>query len=117
MSRPILFVDDSALVRAAILRRLVARGLRVTALASSAEAEAVDATGFAAALLDIDLGDGFGPDVAARLRHGAPALPIAFLTGGGPPSVVDAAKAFGPVFCKTAGVDDAIGWLLTVTGT
>ena len=116
MPRPILFVDDSALVRAATLRRLVARGLRVTALGSSAEAEAVDATAFSAALLDIDLGDGFGPDVAAHLRREAPGLPIAFLTGGGPPSMVDAARAFGPVFCKTAGVDEAIGWLLTVTG-
>jgi CheY-like chemotaxis protein len=114
MRLPILLVDDSPLVRAATLRRLVGQGLHVTALGSSAEAEAVDPTGFAAALLDIDLGDGFGPDVAAHLRRASPSIPIAFLTGGGPPSIVDAAKAFGPVFCKTAGVDDAIGWLLTV---
>ncbi len=116
MSRPILFVDDSALVRAATTRRLAGRGVPVTALASSAEAHAVDPTCFAAALLDIELGDGFGPDVAARLRSGSPALPIAFLPGGGSPGVVEAARAFGPVFCKTAGVDDAIGWLLAAAG-
>ena len=115
MARSILFVDDSALVRAATTRRLVGRGLDVTALGSSAEVEAVDPTGFAAALLDIELGDGFGPDVAAHLRRASPALPIAFLTGGGSPEVHDSARAFGPVFCKTAGFDEAIGWLLGVT--
>ena len=116
MARPILFVDDSALIRAATTRHLVGRGLQVTALGSSAEAEAVDATGFAAALLDIELGDGFGPDVAARLRQASPALPIAFLTAGGTPDVLDAARAFGPIFNKTAGIDEAVGWLLAIAG-
>jgi CheY-like chemotaxis protein len=125
MERLILFVDDSPLVRAATTRRLAERGLRVTALASSREAERVDPTGFAAALLDIDLGDGFGPDVAARLRLGAPSLPIAFLTGrdegahassDGPDPVLEAARAFGPIFGKVTGVDEAIGWILAATG-
>ena len=62
-----------------------------------------------AALLDINLGDGSGPDVAARLRAGSPALPIAFLTGGGAAGDLDAARLFGPVFSKTEGVDAAIG--------
>jgi CheY-like chemotaxis protein len=133
MSRAILFVDDSALIRAATTRRLLGRGLEVTALGSFGETEGVDPTRFAAALLDIELGDGFGPDVAARLRLGSPELPIAFLTGGGAPGVLDAARAFGPVFSKTAvegaqvgdpgemresvGLDAAIGWLLAVAGS
>jgi CheY-like chemotaxis protein len=116
MRRSVLFVDDSAVVRAAARKQLVDHGLRVTALASSREVEAVDATRFAAALLDIELGDGFGPDVAARLRKTSPALPIAFLTGGGPARVVDAARAIGPVFNKSAGVDEAIGWILAAAG-
>ena len=135
MRRAILFVDDSALIRAATTRRLTGRGLDVTALGSLREAEGVDPTRFAAALLDIELGDGFGPDVAARLRRGSPELPIAFLTGGGAPSVLDAARAFGPVFSKhsepppafvetdelgvrsdTPGLEEAIGWLLAVAG-
>ncbi len=70
MRRPVLFVDDSALIRAATTRRLAGRGIEVTALGSLREAEGVDPTRFAAALLDIELGDGFGPDVAARLRLG-----------------------------------------------
>jgi len=123
MDHPILLVDDSVLVRVATTRRLAERGLRVTALGSSREASIIDATRFAAALLDIDLGDGFGPDVAAYLRVAAPGLPIAFLTArdggappdrGGPDILLDAARAFGPIFCKVAGVEDAIGWLLAV---
>ena len=115
-SRAILFVDDSAVARAATVRRLVVRGLPVTALASSREAEGVDPTSFAAALLDIDLGDGFGPDLAAHLRSASPALPIAFLTSGVPSSLLEAALAFGPVFEKVAGVEEAIGWVMAVVG-
>jgi CheY-like chemotaxis protein len=114
MSHPILIVDDSALVRAATTRTLAGRGLSVTALGSSEEALGVDPTRFALALLDIDLGDGSGPDVAARLRVRSPALPIAFLTGGGPPGSLDLARTFGPVFDKTAGMEDAIGWIVSV---
>jgi CheY-like chemotaxis protein len=116
MRRSILFVDDSPVVREAARKRLADQGMRVTALASSRETEDVDATRFAAALLDIELGDGFGPDVAARLRRTSPKLPIAFLTGGGPQRLVEAARAIGPVFSKTAGVEDAIGWVLAAAG-
>ena len=117
MERTVLFVDDSAVARAATVRRLGREGLVVTALGSSREAERVDPTRFAAALLDIELGDGFGPDLAALLRRAAPSLPIAFLTGGGPGAVLDAARAIGPVFEKAAGVDEAIDWLVEVALT
>jgi two-component system response regulator RegA len=116
MAHTILFVDDSALARAATTQRLTGRGLQVTALGSSREVDRVDPSGFAAALLDINLGDGSGAEVAARLRVGSPALPIAFLTGGGAPRDLDAARSFGPVFSKTEGVDEAIGWVLSIAG-
>ena len=108
---PILFVDDSALARAATSRLLGARGLAVTALGSNAEAAFVDPSAFSAALLDIELGDGLGTDVAERLRRDAPALPIAFLTGGGPPTVLDRAACFGPVFSKVSDVEEAVSWI------
>jgi CheY-like chemotaxis protein len=110
-SPAILFVDDSTLARVATSRLLCARGLSVTALSSNAEAAAVDASTFAAALLDIELGDGFGTEVAARLRQRSPGLPIAFLTGGGAAPVLDVAQRFGPVFSKTSGVEEAISWI------
>jgi two-component system, response regulator RegA len=112
MVRTILFVDDSALARAAAVRGIGELGLPVTALGSWREAEGVDPTRFAAALLDIELGDGSGPDLAALFRRASPALPIAFLTGGGAASVLDAARAIGPVFEKSAGVDAAIVWVV-----
>jgi len=114
---PILLVDDSALVRVATSRRLAERGLQVTALGSWREAQDVDASGFAAALLDVDLGDGLGTDVAAHLRAGAPALPIAFLTAHEDGTLLDAARAFGPVFSKATGIGDAISWVLAVVAT
>jgi two-component system, response regulator RegA len=111
MPRAILIVDDSAVVRAAVRRQLVAHGLQVIAVGSLAEARAIDPTALAAALLDMELGDGSGPDVAAHLRRAAPSLPIAFLTGGGDRSVLEAASAFGPVFSKMGPLDEAIRWL------
>jgi CheY-like chemotaxis protein len=113
---PILFVDDSAVARLAVKRRLVDHGLEVVTFASATEASAISGSDFAAALLDIELGDGFGPDVAARLREGAPGLPIAFLTAGGPPPTLDAAARLGPVFSKASEVEDAVRWIVEAAG-
>jgi CheY-like chemotaxis protein len=111
MRSPILFVDDSAIARATATKLLRERGLGVTALGSSKEAEGVDPTLFSAALLDIDLGDGFGPDIAGWLRRVVPALPIAFLTAGGPGAALLEAQRFGPVFSKSSEVDAAVDWI------
>jgi CheY-like chemotaxis protein len=116
MPRVILVLDDSALARAAAARKLGARGLSVTALGSSREASSVDASDLAAALLDLELGDGFGTEVAAALRRAAPALPIAFLTAGGPARLLDEAQRFGPVFSKTEGPDAAVRWIADAVG-
>lgn len=112
MPRDLLLVDDSPLARVATARLLGEHGITVTALSSRAEAQGVDAHTFAAALLDLELDDGLGTDVAAALRERAPMLPIAFLTGGGPPPIIDAARRVGPVFSKTADVDAAVEWVL-----
>lgn len=113
---PILFVDDSAVVRIALKHRLLARGLEVVVLASVAEAAAVQGSAFAAALLDIELGDGFGPDLAQLLRKSAPELPIAFLTAGGAVEILAEAARLGPVFSKTSEVDDAVRWIAEAAG-
>ncbi len=110
MVRTILFVDDSALARAAAVRRLGERGLPVTALGSWREAEGIDSTLFAAALLDIELGDGFGPDLAALLRRTSPALPIAFLTGGGAAGLLAAARGRAGCSSRRAWTRRSSGW-------
>lgn len=111
MARPVLFVDDSPFARAATVQRLGERGLAVTALASGREAAAIDATAFGAALLDLELDDELGTEVAQRLRDAAPELPIAFLTSARPGPALEAAEALGPVFSKTAGIDEALRWV------
>jgi DNA-binding response OmpR family regulator len=116
MGSPVLYVDDSALARACAARMLAERGVAVTMLASTEEAAAVDPAGFAAALLDIELGDGLGTDLAARLRVAAPGLPVAFLTAGGPEEALAEAHRIGPVFSKLGGLEDAIGWLAARAG-
>lgn len=113
---PILFVDDSPVARLAVTRRLVALGLEVVVFASAAEASGAQGSAFAAALLDVELGDGFGPDLAARLREGAPELPVAFLTAGGPSEVLAAAARLGPVFAKASEVDEAVRWIAEAAG-
>jgi two-component system response regulator PilR (NtrC family) len=115
-SMPVLFVDDSAVARVALNRRLVALGLDVVMFGSAAEASAAHGATFSAALLDIELGDGYGPELAARLREEAPGLPIAFLTAGGPAEVLAAAARLGPVFSKTSEVDDAVRWIAAAAG-
>ncbi len=108
---PILFVDDSAVARVAVKRRLVALGLEVVTFGSASEAREADGAAFSAALLDIELGDGYGTELAARLREGAPGLPIAFLTAGGPEEILAAAALLGPVFSKMSELDDAVRWI------
>src|SRR5689334_18717689 len=99
MSQRVLIADDSPVVRVTVARRIRAAGFEVVEYDSVASAMAADPTTITCALLDYDLGDGFGVDVAARLRQEQGALPIAFFTST---STEDMEKAavFGPVFNK-----------------
>ncbi|MFO0762040.1 MAG: response regulator [Byssovorax sp.] len=109
---PILFVDDSAVARAATARLLDQQGVAATVLGSSLETAGVDAHSFSAALLDIELGDGLGTEVAERLRCTSPSLPIAFLTGGAHAAELARAARLGPVFHKPAGMEAAVRWVV-----
>lgn len=104
----ILIADDSAVVRLTMGRRLRAAGHDVVECASFAEASAVDVTGIDRALLDFDLGDGRGVDVAPRLASAG--IPVAFFTSEEAPEVFDAARVFGPVFKKPDDLDAALAW-------
>jgi len=110
MGRPVLVADDSAVARAVLGRRLGALGLTVVTAASAREAGSIDPADLAAALLDLELGDGLGTEVARRLREAAPTLPIAFLSATEDPALLDAAAHFGPVFSKSSGAAAAARW-------
>ncbi len=104
--RRVLVCDDSPVARAAVEKKLRDRGLDVVSCASAAEAHEAELDGIRCALLDVDLGDGYGTDVAERLRSSAPELPIAFFT-----SEEAVGSDVGPVFRKPAELDAAIAWI------
>jgi len=110
---PLVYIaDDSEVVRSALERRLTAEGVRVYAGGSAAASRSVTIRSFACALLDLDLGDGDGVDVAELLRVHQPTLPVAFFSGGAVPAVMARARALGPVFRKPDDLEEAIAWVL-----
>jgi CheY-like chemotaxis protein len=111
MSRRVLIADDSAVARVSVARRVRADGLVVEERDSVASASSVDVAQLACALLDLDLGDGLGTEIAERLRADQGALPIAFFTSTSTPEALAQAATFGPVFAKPDDLDLAIDWV------
>lgn len=110
----VLFLDDSPIARARTTRLIHAQGMEVEVCSTLAEAEAVDPATVQAALLDLEVGDERGTDVARTLRTNAPTLPIAFLTAATDGELVALARSFGPVFDKLSELDKALGWLVAL---
>ena len=117
--RTVLLVDDSPLVRKLLSRRLRAEGFAVHEEATAARGRAVDPGPLACAIVDLELADGDGPDLAAALLARNPGLPLAFFTATGSNALVERARAHGPVFAKStpADVDAIIAWVRRATGT
>lgn len=111
MSRRVLIADDSAVARVSVARRVRADGIEVEEQDSAAGASSVDTSDLACALLDLELGDGLGTDVAERLRENRGGLPIAFFTSTRTPEAIALAETFGPVFAKPDELDQAIDWV------
>ena len=108
--RPLLVVDDSPVALLLVTRRLRAEGVVLKQATSVAEARAVDATELAGALLDLELGDGTGVDVAQALRAAVPGLPIAFFSAGATDETRTQAEAIGTVFEKPDELESAVLW-------
>jgi CheY-like chemotaxis protein len=109
----LLLVDDSALNRRVVSGRLTKAGRTVLEADGVSSGSALDPRGAVAALLDLDLGDGSGIDVAHALRKSVPALPIAFFTSGADAEAIARAKLLGPVFAKPEELEAAIAWALS----
>jgi CheY-like chemotaxis protein len=110
-NRKVLIVDDSAVARSVLANRVEAGGLEVAVSLSVAGSSAFEPDQIACALLDLDLGDGDGTQVAATLRALRPELPIAFFSGSVDPELLERARALGPVFSKPDDIDRAIAWI------
>jgi two-component system nitrogen regulation response regulator GlnG len=97
---PVLVVDDSAVVRRTIERRLQAEGLTVVSDGTAAAARARDLTGISCIVVDIELPDGSGCDLAQELLARRPGVPVAFFTAGAAKDILARASQLGPVFWK-----------------
>lgn len=110
MPRRVLVADDSAVVRLALVRRFKAAGLEVVEAASVADARKIDAATLDVAVLDFDLGDGYGDEIAAHLTATEPDLPICFFTSSS--TEAEAAGAhYGKVFKKPEESDAVVAWV------
>jgi len=109
--RSVLIADDSPVARVSVARRVRAAGLAVVEQESAAGASAIDASSLSCALLDLELGDGDGTEVAERLRAAEGELPIAFFTSTRTPEMLARASTFGPVFAKPDELDKAVDWV------
>ncbi len=107
----VLVADDSAVARLTLARALRAAGFDVLEHASVETSSLVDPASVRCALLDLELDDGTGTDIAARLRETRPDLPIAFFSSARTGDVLAHARTFGPVFEKPAQLDDAVAWV------
>jgi signal transduction histidine kinase len=84
----VLVVDDDAMVRGVVVRQVTLAGFRsVGAGGTAAEVEAFfarEGAGVDIALLDVNMPDCSGPELARRLRLRDPDLPVAFMSGVDP---------------------------------
>ncbi len=81
---PVLILDDDSEFLGALADGLSEAGFNPTQAATVAEAEALALRGttrFEALLLDVDLPDGDGRDLCARLRKAGVRVPVIMLTG------------------------------------
>lgn len=105
----VLVVDDSPVARRAVAGALSAEGFDVQEIGTAAGARALDASGFACAILDLELGDGDGLALAHELQARCPSLAVAFFTAGASPELVERSRAYGPVFRKPD-LDPVVAW-------
>ena len=111
-----LIVDDSEVARRALANRLRAAGLAVVELASAGTGAAASLDGIACVVLDLELGDGDGVNVARALRSRDARIPIAFFTGAATSSLATRAKTYGPVFAKPEDLELVADWAKTTSG-
>jgi CheY-like chemotaxis protein len=105
----VLLVDDSPVALHVLARRLRAAGFDVHLESSVERARGADAAACCCAIVDLELPDGDGVALADALREKSGSLPVAFFTAGADPSVLEQARARGPVFAKPD-ADAVVAW-------
>ena len=106
---PVLVVDDDPMTTRTVRRILGGDGHDVVVAGSCSEAAKLSGP-FAVAVLDLDLGDGCGTDLARELVERGVVAKVVFYSGSDQRSVVGRARQLGPVFRK--GKLDALSGLV-----
>ncbi len=106
----LLVVEDDVTVARAVSRTLARRGFSV-ALARSCTAALALAQRFDFAVLDLDLPDGNGVDLARALLDGDKVRSVLFFTGSLDPALLTRARALGSVIMKSSGSAEVLAQL------
>lgn len=102
-----LIVEDDPVVARSIARRLLREGYTIS-LAGSCRAARATGGGFQIAILDLDLPDGSGTDLAEELLRLGAVRSLVFYTGSTDAAQRERAKLFGHVIDKAEDVEQLI---------
>jgi CheY-like chemotaxis protein len=102
-----LIVDDDPVVARSIARRLLREGYSVS-LAQTCRGARASGLGFQVAILDLDLPDGSGVDLADELLRLGAVRGIVFYTGSLDGALRDRALGFGTVVDKACELEEVI---------
>lgn len=102
-----LIVEDDPVVARSIARRLLREGYTVS-LAGTCRAARAAGKGFQVAILDLDLPDGSGTDLAEDLQRLGAVRTLVFYTGSLDAAQRERARAFGPVIDKTQDLEQVV---------
>jgi DNA-binding response OmpR family regulator len=106
----LLVVEDDVAVARALSRTLARRGFSVAVARSCAAARALRQR-FDVAILDLDLPDGNGVDLAREMSARASVSTILFFTGSSDAAVLARARRIGTVIMKSAGTSQILALL------
>jgi CheY-like chemotaxis protein len=105
-----LIVEDDPVVARSIARRLLRDGYTVS-LAQTCRAARAAGRGFQVAVLDLDLPDGSGADLADELLRLGAVRGVVFYTGSLDGAQRNRASLFGPVVDKASDLEDVVSAL------
>jgi len=110
----LLVVEDDVTVARALSRTLARAGFSVASARSCSAARALAQT-FDFAILDLDLPDGNGVDLARTLMANGKVPSVLFFTSSTDRALVARARALGSVVMKPLGTSPILAWLASMT--
>jgi len=111
----LLVVEDDVTVARALCRTLARRGFSVAIARSCSAARSLLQT-FDFAVLDLDLPDGNGVDLAQQLMESSKVPSVLFFTSSTDPVLLARARRLGPVVMKASGTSPILAILAPEAG-